>query len=236
MSKKYKIKYIHGYPSTIYNFLYELEENINKNEQSIITKNLRSCFFGSEYPTAQITKYIEDKWGLDYISWYGHSEMCIMAYDLDKTNMYKPFFTYGFPEQVDNKLIGTSFHNYDMPLIRYDTGDIINADYSNDGLISTFSITNGRVGEYIIDANNKSIPLTALIFGRHHKVFDYARFIQVKQIKPGSVTFYITTDKNNKNEVITDLNMNNTSIKFDVELIPKPILTRSGKVCLKINN
>ena len=51
--------------------------------------------------------------------------MCFLAYDESKNNQYKPFFSYGLTENVDGHLVGTSFHNFDMPLIRYDTGDLI---------------------------------------------------------------------------------------------------------------
>lgn len=114
----YQIKYLHGYPSAILNFLYELEQVITPEEKNIIRKNMRSCFFGSEYPTPNITNYIKTNWQLDYISWYGHSEKCILAYDATNNNNYTPFYTYGFTEVFKTRLIGTSYHNYDMPLIR----------------------------------------------------------------------------------------------------------------------
>ena len=40
---------------------------------------------------------------------------------------------------------------------------------SNVGLVKEFAIKEGRSGDFIEDRNGKKIPLTALIFGRHHK-------------------------------------------------------------------
>jgi len=232
--KRRKIKYLHGYPSAIYNFLSELESVISKEEKEILKSNLKACFLGSEFPMPHIITYLESKWNLDYISWYGHSEMCILAYDEHKTNEYKPFNTYGYTEVVDNRLIGTSFHNFDMPLIRYDTGDIVEPTYADNGLLSCFKITQGRNGDYIIDKKNKQIPLTALIFGRHHEAFNFAQFIQVKQNKPGKVIFYITTSEIDRSKINQSLNLKNIDIDFSIQTINKPFKTKAGKVKLKV--
>lgn len=232
--KKRKIKYLHGYPSAIYNFLTELEPVLTLEEKHIITNNLKACFLGSEFPMPHITAYLQSKWNLDYISWYGHSEMCILAYDEQNMNEYKPFFTYGFTEVVNSKLIGTSFHNFDMPLIRYDTGDIVEPTYYANGLLSYFKITQGRNGDFIIDKKNKQIPLTALIFGRHHEAFNFAQFIQVKQDKPGEVIFYITTSEKDRSKINQSLNLKNIDIDFSIQTINKPFKTKAGKVKLKV--
>ena len=232
--KKRKIKYLHGYPSAIYNFLKELEPVISPKEKKIIKSNLKACLFGSEFPMPHITRYIETNWQLDYISWYGHSEMCILAYDKNKTNNYKPFYTYGYTEVVDNRLIGTSFHNFDMPLIRYDTGDIVEPTYRNDGLLDSFKISQGRNGDYIIDKKNKQIPLTALIFGRHHEAFNFVQFIQVSQHKKGEVIFYLTTSETNLQKINNSLNLKNIDIDYKIQTISKPFKTNAGKIKLKI--
>lgn len=47
-------------------------------------------------------------------------------------------------------------------------------------------------GDFIEDRNGKKISLTALMFVRHHKAFDFADYIQINQFKPGKATLYIT--------------------------------------------
>jgi len=64
--------------------------------------------------------------------------MCFLAYDESKNNQYKPFFSYGLTENVDGHLVGTSFHNFDMPLIRYDTGDLIASENRKGQLMEAF--------------------------------------------------------------------------------------------------
>ena len=162
--------------------------------------------------------------------------MCILAQEKFE-NKYFPYQTYGYCEVIENKLIGTSYNNFDMPLIRYDTGDIVKAQFSNSGIINYFTVTNGRVGEFITDNDGVKIPLTALIFGRHHKAFEYFDFIQVEQNESSKkVTFYLTS--NSKNIIYNDslLNISNVNIDYNVVIIKSPLKTISGKVNLKISS
>lgn len=230
------IKYVHGYPSAVYNFFKELEICTSETEKKIIKRNLRSCLLGSEFPAQYMKDYLLDKWNLNSISWYGHSEMCVLAYDKNSDNRYYPLYTYGFVEEVGQKLIGTSFHNYDMPLIRYDTNDIVNAKKQDNGLINYFSITAGRQGDFVTDRDGVKIPLTALLFGRHHKIFNIAKFIQVGQQKNGEVTFYVTLNCNNhKYDLSQFFDISNVNIECNFVLLQEPILTKTGKFKLKVD-
>ena len=188
------IKYLHGYPSAIYNFLKEIDATNNQQLINLLKKKFKYCFLGSEFPVPYMAKYIKEQWGLDYISWYGHSEMCILAYDRESTNNYTPFHSYGYAEVVDNRLIGTSYHNLDMPLIRYDTGDLVEPVFQDNGVLSSFSVKEGRSGDFVEDLNGKNIPLTALVFGRHHEIFERVDCIQVRQLSPGKIEFLLTTN------------------------------------------
>lgn len=231
-----KIHYLHGYPSAIYNFLKELEATNKQAELGILKSYLKCCLLGSEFPVPYMINYIKEGWGLDYISWYGHSEMCVLAYDQESVNKYKPFHSYGYAEVVDNRLIGTSYHNFDMPLIRYDTGDLVEPEIDSDGLLETFSINEGRSGDFVEDLHGKQIPLTALVFGRHHEIFERVDCIQVRQLEPGKVEFLLTT----QNELTAEqakqyFDLTNVDMEFSITIISAPILTVSGKMPLKVN-
>ena len=162
--KKYPIKYLHGYPSSIYNFYKELDQILSTNEKKEIVENIKCCFLSSEFPQAYMIDYLRRNWGLDFISWYGHSEMCVLAYDNNLSGQYKPLITYGFAEEVNGTLIGTSYHNYDMPLIRYSTDDIIMASKNEFDVVDTFSITTGRVGDFMEDKNGEKNPIDFIHF------------------------------------------------------------------------
>lgn len=229
------IKYLHGYPSAIYIFLKELDGCGNPDVINEFKKQFKYCLLGSEFPVPYMAKYITSNWGLDYVSWYGHSEMCILAYDADSTNCYTPFHSYGLTEVVDNRLIGTSYHNFAMPLIRYDTGDLVEPTFASNGLLSSFLVKEGRSGDFVEDANGKQIPLTALVFGRHHEIFDHVDCIQVKQQVPGKIEFLVTTKKVlSPDEAKGMIDMSNVDIEFDATIISSPVLTAAGKMPLKI--
>lgn len=235
--KSHKIKYVHGYPSAIYEFFKELETLTDEEEKLIVKKNIISCFFGSEFPMPNMTKYLSENWNLDYISWYGHSEMAILAYDEFKTNDYKPFLTYGYAEVIDNKLIGTSYNNFDMPLIKYDTGDLVEPTLKENGLLRSFKVKEGREGDFIIDKNNKKIPLTGLIFGRHHEIFNYADFIQVEQKQNGLVIFHITLKASqdiNPTNIKKYFDLTNVDVDYEFKISEAPIRSKMGKLKLKI--
>lgn len=232
---KREIKFAHGYPSAIFNFFSEIASALTKGEIDELKNCLKICLLGSEFPIEYMVNYLQKVWDLDFISWYGHSEMCILAYDFNKSNDYSPFMTYGYSEIVENELIGTSYHNFDMPLIRYKTGDLVTGTNSNHNILQSFTIREGRSGDFIIDKLDKKISLTSLIFGRHHKAFNEFDYVQVSQILPGKATILVT---NSKSKQIDDLSkyfdFDNVNIDFEFKEIEKPVLTGSGKYKLKV--
>ena len=243
---KRNVKWFHGYPSSIYQFILECEEAYGKHGTHELFKSVRGLLLSSEFPLP----YMKDKfneYGLKWISWYGHTEMCVLAYDKKCDNRYRPFATYGFAEVVNGHLIGTSFHNFNMPLIRYDTGDLVEATMvSQCGLVGEFAIKEGRSGDFIEDKHGKKIPLTALIFGRHHKAFDVADYIQIAQTEPGKATLYVTmkNDKTGQAHFIkTDsphaaierlFDLSNVDIDFEFKVVEKPVRTAMGKLKLRV--
>ncbi len=226
--------YFHGYPSAIYNFLKEIESNITEAQKKLIVEKIECCFLGSEFPTPIIVDYLKEVWNLDFVSWYGHSEMCVMAYSNLNERIYHPMHTYGYVEVEDDMLLGTSYHNFDMPLVRYNTGDLVDGKKDENGILESFKIKEGRVGDFIIDKNDKKIPLTAFIFGRHHEIFKYIDYIQIFQNKKGHATLLISS-KGDKLNALEFMDLNNVAVDFDFIYIEKPLKTNRGKVALKVN-
>src|SRR5690606_16817755 len=143
----------------------------------------------------------------------------------DEYYKYFPFLSYGFSEAIqlnekeDYYLVGTSYYNLASPLIRYNTGDLIEP-FFEDGFLINFKVSSGRNGEYIIDKGGNKIYLTALIFGRHHAIFDYVQHLQVKQEQKGQVTFFVTTSSSySKDFLISKLDLSNVDLDFYLEII-----------------
>lgn len=238
--QKYKPKYLHGYPSAIFDFIIWLD--LNKHPLLAILKQyIQGMFLGSEFPSPILRKKVEELLSCSSVSWYGHTERAVLAYEKDEQYTYSPFVSYGFAEAIKNEqddfsLVATTYHNYASPLIRYDTSDLIEPN-TQDGLLVDFKISSGRNGEYVLDRHLNKIYLTALIFGRHHSIFDYVQHVQVKQIEAGKVTFYITSSHNYSHEFLIDkMDLSNVDLEFSFEVIQSPIKTAAAKVPLLIKN
>lgn len=246
--EKRRPKWFHGYPSSIYQFIVECESAFGTDEVKRLFRSVKGLLLSSEYPYPYMLEKFS-AYNLSFVSWYGHSEMCVLAYgevcsagNGNHGIVYHPFVTYGMSEVIDGHLVGTSYNNFAMPLIRYDTGDLVEAVGHGDvKLNGPFKIKEGRNGDFIEDMNGKMIPLTALIFGRHHKAFDIADYIQIRQDEPGKATLYVTIKNGKKEEMkcfgdnlcgLFDLT--NVAIDFDFKVLEKPIRTNLGKLKLKV--
>lgn len=234
--KRYNTEFIHGYPSAIYNFLKEITVHAPF-LLDFLKKNVKGIMFGSEFPSPHFRDYIEGLLTKNTISWYGHTEGVILAGELYQKYIYVPFLSYGYTEAVKREdqfhLVGTSFDNYAAPFIRYDTEDLINPNFNSFGQLESFEITEGRLGEFVIDRNNKKISLTGLIFGRHHRLFDKVNFIQVKQVAPGRIIVYYSN-----NALVEDpaelFDSTNLNIEVLFEQVREPFKTPFGKIPLLI--
>lgn len=228
------IKWIHGYPSSVFSFLYELEQTDSVLFEILIRK-IKGVFLGSEYPAPKYRNYIEQHCGLITISWYGHSEMAVLAPEREPgSGVYFPFRSYGYAEAISegntHRLVATSTHNFATPFIRYDTGDLIDPTFK-DGALESFRIKEGRNSESVTDINSRSISLTGLIFGRHHKAFEYSEHIQVRQSAPGKIEIFITS-KTKRSDWADLFDFSNAFFDITFSQIDTPIRTPSGKVQL----
>jgi phenylacetate-CoA ligase len=241
--KKEKVYYLHGYPSAISEF----STNCEKYAPDLITclrQTLRGVFLGSEYPTQLYRDRIESTFGVPTVSWYGHTERAVLAWEKSDEYVYYPFQTYGYCEVVPNqetggwRLIGTSYDNYCSPFVRYDTGDDVEPVEVLDGLVVSFRIRSGREGDFVIDRQGAKIPLTALIFGRHHRLFNIASFVQVRQVAPGKATIIVTPKETLPSDFVFGewFDSSDTDMEISFQVVKKPILSASGKVVLKVSS
>lgn len=238
--KKRKVYYLHGYPSAVHNFALSCREH--SPELLIeLKKTLKGVFLVSEFPNPHFRNEISETFGVPTQSFYGHTETCVIAYEKQALFNFSVLQTYGYAEAVkteqdDFYLVGTSYFNYASPLIRYNTEDIINEVIEDEGILNNFKIGRGRIGEFILDKNNNKIPLTGLIFGRHHKIFDLINYLQVYQSTPGKATILYVSEKldtisANDNSLF---DIDNVLIEFEFLKLDEPVLTSSGKFSLLV--
>lgn len=155
--KKYKIGYLHAYPSSAYQFSRFLYRQ-NKD-----TSFIKAFLCGSEGILPEQTQLMSNKMGIPIYHWYGHSEKLVLGGYCAKSTLIHVEPTYGYFELVDEQgnlitqigeigeIVGTSLHNPYMPLIRYKTGDY--AEYA---------------GNYCKHCN-RHLPLLKKIYGRWDK-------------------------------------------------------------------
>lgn len=234
--KKHKVYYLHGYPSA----LYEFALNCQKFPEllAILKSQLQGAFLSSEFPISLYRDAIEETFKIKTVSWYGHTERCILAYEKYKPYEYVPFQTYGYAEIERStsdrpSLIGTSYYNFASPLIRYNTEDQVTSFIRENGVLTAFELNEGRGGQFVLDKHGKNIPLTGLIFGRHHRLFDYCSHMQISQAENGkALILYVPNDE--LNLICPDklFDSKNVAIEFSFQAIKEPVRTVSGKINL----
>lgn len=244
--KKYKVQYINAYPASLLNLIQ------SANIVSFSLSNLKGIFLGSENIYDWQLEKIKHFFNIENIFyWYGHGEMTNLGGICEKSNHYHFLPTYGYTEFIDSgynqndklstkllEIVGTSFINPVMPLIRYKTQDFGINPSDSCKLCGRNHMTLGRIigreQELAIGNNGERITLTALIFGRHGSYFNHIKKMQVINTKPGQLVINIipksTFTNLHEQELINTLSKKegmpfNTEIKI-VQHIPT---THRGK-------
>lgn len=236
--RRNRIRFLHGYPSAIYEFIqYCLVHRTDIIEE--LSKSLKGILYASEYPAPIYREVVEACLGVKSISWYGHSEFSVLACEVEKY-LYAPLHTYGYAEAVPSdeghRLVCTGYYNHVSPFIRYDTGDLIEP-VEQDEILRTFRISAGRIGDFVTDSTGKRVSLTALIFGRHHPIFDRVKFLQIAQHTAGQAVIILSQGEHRglrKEEAFSLMDLDNVDIKFDIVVVDQPFRTKAGKVILKV--
>ena len=149
---------------------------------------LRGLLCGSERLTLPQKRLLERAFKCRIYRWYGHAERVVLAGEGTKSELFYFFPQYGLVEfgPPDSEglceVIGTSFHNLVMPLIRYRTGDYVRlANPKTDGDLEfpwpAVAEIAGREQEFLVSATGRRISLTA--FNMHDTVFDDLYAVQV---------------------------------------------------------
>ena len=156
---------------------------------------LRGILCSSERLTAPQQKIIEQVFKTKCYTWYGHTERVVMAAWGRSTPFYYFHPLYGFaefgPPDSDGlrEVIGTTFDNFAMPLIRYRTGDYVRLleDPSVKKEYPWIAATEigGREQEFVYSGTGRKISLAA--FNMHDDIFDDLYSVQFYQDRPGKI-------------------------------------------------
>lgn len=197
---KFKPQYMIGYVSSI--FL--LAKFIKSNPEYTIPK-MKAIFLASEniYPWQR--EELDLVFQCPISSHYGHSEMILLGSEcpLDRQLHFYP--QYGYLELVDEhdnqvneigatgELVGTSFHNYLMPFIRYRTQDygvLGEATCPCHANYPVLKSVEGRLQEFIVTKDKRLISI-CVMGAAHFDNLDRVFQTQYYQEEPGKLIFKI---------------------------------------------
>jgi len=191
--ERFRPRFIHGYSSALLSFMWYLQD-----AEVRLDWHLTALLLGSQRVTAREREQMEGYFGAPVFNWYGLTEKVCLAGDCPKCDGYHVLRGYSFVEVIDEdgrpaskgEIVGTSFLNDAMPLIRYRTGDYGEAT-SGAGTCGWSGLVlrsiQGRWGEdFVLDSRGHLISTAALnLHGRWPMLL---RKYQLHQDRPGHVT------------------------------------------------
>lgn len=237
-----RIPYIRAYPSAIY----MLANYMKKNSIEPIN-TVKRIFLASENVYPEHRRLIEEMFGGKTFAHYGHVERVCLAPECEEMQYYHLMWQYGYTELLNNKnqnaitegetveIIGTSFDNCGMPLIRYRTMDM--AEYTSQRCPKhpeciLLKKIKGRLQEVLITKTGRYISMTAI--NMHSPVFDNVKQFQFYQNNPEYCIFKIVredtyTEIDEKNIYIELKKKLGNDIDLKIEYVDSIPKTRSGK-------
>jgi phenylacetate-CoA ligase len=187
---RFRPRHLHAYPSAALLLARCLEQT-----GMTLRFPLTSVLCGSEKLDSESQSFLERVFKARVFHWYGHSERVVLAGQGRHTDHLYFWPNYGYVEfgeqdaQGNREIIGTSFHNHVMPLVRYRTGDYARFSPRADEELPMPEIEAvvGRDYEFLVSSTGRQISLTAI--NMHDSIFDGLLGVQFAQGKPGQVEF-----------------------------------------------
>jgi phenylacetate-CoA ligase len=184
----FRPQHLHAYPSAALMLARGMQQ-----EGYQLTCPLKSVLCGSEKLTDDDQSFLQSVWGASVFHWYGHSERVVLAAQKVMGNELHFWPTYGYVEFAEpnseghSEVIGTSFHNHVMPLIRYRTGDFVRVTEEAHATWPMVAGVIGRDYEFLVSGTGRRISLTAI--NMHDRIFDGLLAVQFEQSRAGAVEF-----------------------------------------------
>ena len=233
--KEFKPEFFHAYPISFQYLLQYMELN------NLRIDGVKGIFLASETVTEYVLVLCKSVFKDVPINFhYGLTERSNLAWGIFENNKisYKCENVYGYSENFItedgfDEIVGTSYWNDAMPLIRYKTQDI--------GIIEKGIITSldGRNQELLITKQGQKVHGLTIIIDEF--CWKYVEHFQIMQNEPGKIEFHIKP-KSSFNSDIEEKMLNLLKAKggdkFDIVIICKDEIpkTKSGKARLIINN
>lgn len=235
--RKYNIHFIQSYPSSLFQFC----KSCNKQELNLSI--IKYVFCSSETITDEQYYFINKVIGIKIFNLYGHSEKLVMATNIKGVKGLVTEPTYGFTELIikneegkENnigEIVGSTYYNRFMPLIRYKTGDYAGYIYNENNYSIVFDRIYGRWDKSLIYKEDKTTT-SATILNLHSDLYEYIDGIQYIQEKIGELIILIIKG-DNYNEKIGNAFLNHfksamgENSKVEIRYVDKLIFQPNGK-------
>jgi phenylacetate-CoA ligase len=230
----FRPQFVHAYPSAAA----ALAELIDSGDLDF---QAQAVLLASEPATPQQLGLIAGLFRCPISISYGMTERTNLAFAACADGARGPFRfepLYGVTENRWNngraEIVGTSCWNDVMPLIRYCTDDFGAVDE-----MGNCHAIDGRAHEYLVDRSGNRIPGLLLVIDG--VTWDFVRMYQVRQRRPGAITFFVVARYGSLNpaekKLLLDFQLKRWGSFFDIELdeVADIPLSASGKRQLVVN-
>ena len=233
--KKSRYKFIHGYPTSICKFFNLVEKKYGSFPTEIkIEGFLLASENIFEWQIELMRKMVPEA---KVICHYGQAEkVALGAWNHDENYHFIP--SYSFVEVREQSVIGTSFINDVMPLIRYEVNDTMllksNRPISEQTLYPVVDNISGRMEDITYTTEGKSVPPALVTFPfKKLKLVEACKIVQI-----GKTTFELLVESNTRTD---ELNVEieelvqkmkvvyGENATFNVSITDKIPLTKNGK-------
>lgn len=240
---KFTPEFMIGYASSVYLLAKYM------NESGITPPKLRCVYLASENVYEWQREYLKNYFKCQIFSHYGHSEMLLLGMECEHSHNLHFFPQYGFLEVLAEngtaiapqrgavgELVGTSFHNELMPLIRYKTQDLGRWGDQHCKCGRHYPIleeVEGRLQEFIVTRDRRLISI-CVMGAAHFDVLDYVYETQYYQDTPGKLVLKVAAKQGFNNahkqmllKAVQDKTGSDVSVS--VELVDRIKRTKNGK-------
>jgi len=224
-AKQFKPKFIFGYPSAILSFI--KQSKLNGLEKITV----QGVILASETIYADEIEIIKEYFGVSILTHYGHTERNTMAYRIDEEN-YKFMNSYGLTRIVENEIVTTTFDNFVMPFINYQTNDHVSGlvkYYKDCDVAKKVQNIDGRTRDFLVTKDERLVSITTMCGGQHLPL-EQMDAIQYIQEEKGKVTVLVQSNDLNENEVRQGMcKLIKEGVDFNVKMVDKIERSSRGK-------
>ena len=222
---EFKPKYFFGYPSAVLSFIKQSKlHNFKKID-------IQGVILSSETVYPEELKIIQDYFGVDVLTHYGHTERNAIGYRKNR-DRYHFLNSYGLPRIINNEIITTTFDNFAMPFINYKTGDHVVGEISyfrDSDIAKEVENIEGRTQDFLVTEDNRLVSITTMCGGQHLPL-ETMDAIQYIQNESGKVVVLVEGNQIDTKKVRDGMcKLVREGIDFDIKTVEKIEKTSRGK-------